>query len=327
MMGTLIRLGLGFGLIGAVLWFGGGVGALHAALAHAGLPVLAAAVACHTISMSICGVALWILAGAPDTPSAATFIRVRWIRDGIGQLLPLVPLGGEVASARLLAGLGVGGIAAAAVTVVDVTMELLTQAIFSLIGAVCWVFAQGGHALWGYAGASLALTLPMIAALMAAQRLGLIKLLESLADRVMPDAWKNPGMTAPIHHAIEALYELHGRLAATSAVHLTAWIFSIAEAWTVLHLMGFPITVVQALALESAIYATRSAAFLVPAALGVQEGAYVLIGAALGLPSETALALALIKRGRELTLGLPSIATWLLTRKAETVGEPEQSPT
>ena len=62
--------------------------------------------------------------------------------------------------------------------------------------------------------------------------------------------------------------------------------------------------------LESLAYAIRSAAFFVPAAAGVQEGGYILVGAALGLGPEFALALSLMKRARELTLGVTGLIAW-----------------
>jgi phosphatidylglycerophosphate synthase len=48
----------------------------------------------------------------------------------------------------------------------------------------------------------------------------------------------------------------------------------------------------------------------VPASLGVQEGAYIAVGAALGLPAEMALAASLILRLRQLVLGVPALLSW-----------------
>ena len=62
--------------------------------------------------------------------------------------------------------------------------------------------------------------------------------------------------------------------------------------------------------LESLAYALRSGAFFVPGAAGVQEGGYVLLGAALGIGPEFALALSLLKRGREIVLGRAALALW-----------------
>ena len=61
-----------------------------------------------------------------------------------------------------------------------------------------------------------------------------------------------------------------------------------------------------------ALYAARSVAFAIPNAVGVQEGAYILLGVGFGLTPETALALSLLKRARDLTIGLPVLAAWQL---------------
>ncbi|MEC9454698.1 MAG: hypothetical protein VYE58_06445, partial [Pseudomonadota bacterium] len=54
----------------------------------------------------------------------------------------------------------------------------------------------------------------------------------------------------------------------------------------------------------------RAAAFFVPGAVGVQEGAFVLLGAVIGIGLEVALALSLIKRVRELVIGAPALIAW-----------------
>jgi uncharacterized membrane protein YbhN (UPF0104 family) len=59
--------------------------------------------------------------------------------------------------------------------------------------------------------------------------------------------------------------------------------------------------------LESLGQAIRGAAFAVPGALGVQEGGYLLLAPVVGLSPEAALALSLIKRARELLLGVPGL--------------------
>ena len=53
-----------------------------------------------------------------------------------------------------------------------------------------------------------------------------------------------------------------------------------------------------------------AAAFLVPGALGAQEGGFLLVGTLLSLPAEGALALALTRRVRELAFGIPGILAW-----------------
>jgi putative membrane protein len=171
--------------------------------------------------------------------------------------------------------------------------------------------------LLGWAVVGVVLSLPMLAGLVLAQRLGLLRLLDKIADKVMPEAWRQANQSSGIHDAIVALYRHRRRFFIATAIHLAAWLVATAQTWVALGLIGRPLELVDVITLESIIYAVRNAAFLVPGALGIQEGAYVVVGALFGLPAEAALAISLIKRGRELTLGLPALLTWqMLGRKS-----------
>ena len=59
-------------------------------------------------------------------------------------------------------------------------------------------------------------------------------------------------------------------------------------------------------------YIGHGGAFFVPGALGVQEAGSALIGVSFGLGPETGLALSLVKRVRELLLGIPGLLVWQL---------------
>ena len=77
--------------------------------------------------------------------------------------------------------------------------------------------------------------------------------------------------------------------------------------------MGARLSFSAALSLEVLIFTLRSVAFAVPGAIGFQEAAYMLAGPLLGLPAESALALSLGKRARDLAIGLPSLLIWQAT--------------
>ena len=62
--------------------------------------------------------------------------------------------------------------------------------------------------------------------------------------------------------------------------------------------------------LESLVYAARSVGFAIPNALAVQEGGYVLVGALLSLSPESALAVSLMKRARDIAIGVPALLVW-----------------
>jgi uncharacterized membrane protein YbhN (UPF0104 family) len=54
----------------------------------------------------------------------------------------------------------------------------------------------------------------------------------------------------------------------------------------------------------------RGAAFIVPGAIGVQEGGFIALCAIFGIPAPTAIALSLVKRLPELLLGIPGLLIW-----------------
>ena len=86
---------------------------------------------------------------------------------------------------------------------------------------------------------------------------------------------------------------------------MAGWVVGVAEVLIVFAFMGNPISVAEALVIESLLHAIRGAAFAIPGALGAQEGGLVLLCAAFGIPPEQAIALSLVKRAADLALGVP----------------------
>ena len=64
------------------------------------------------------------------------------------------------------------------------------------------------------------------------------------------------------------------------------------------------------MAIESVGQAVRAAGFLIPGALGVQEAGFIAVCAVYGIPAPAALALSLVKRVPDITLGLPFLFVW-----------------
>ena len=94
------------------------------------------------------------------------------------------------------------------------------------------------------------------------------------------------------------------------AWRLAGWLVGAGEVWLALHFLGHPVTVAEALLLESLSQAVHSMAFLIPGAIGVQEGGFILLGQVIGLSPELALALSLVKRIRGLLIGVPALIAW-----------------
>ena len=130
--------------------------------------------------------------------------------------------------------------------------------------------------------------------------------------RILGHGWAERGAAgaAALHNALAAIYRRRGALWLNFVLHLACWIASAAEVWLALRLAGEPLSFGMVLVLESMLYAVRTSAFVVPNAVGVQEGAYILLGATFGLTPEMALALSLLKRARDVAIGLPTLAAW-----------------
>ena len=244
-------------------------------------------------------------------PRFATLFGLRWIRESIDSLLPVAQVGGELAAARLLARNGLNLPIAGASIIADVTIETLTQAVFTLIGlALIFALADPGDiAHWAALGFAIAVAFAALAVF--AQRWGGVRLFERLllaiAERM---GWTRLEGVAGLDAALSDVYRLRGRLAVAGLHHLAAWSLGAAEVWIAAKALGHPVDAGQAYVIESLAQAVRSVAFFVPGALGIQEGGFVVVAGLFGVPVDAAISISLTKRVRELALGLPGLAAW-----------------
>ncbi len=143
------------------------------------------------------------------------------------------------------------------------------------------------------------------------QRIGVVGWLTRVVNRAF--AGRLEGAVAGslrIDDAIRAIYARSRDVGACAAWQCAGWIAGSAEIWLALYFLGQPRTLLDALMIEALIQAIGSAAFVVPGALGVQEGAFVVIGAAAGLDGTTTLALAAARRLRDAVVFFPGLLAW-----------------
>jgi uncharacterized membrane protein YbhN (UPF0104 family) len=123
---------------------------------------------------------------------------------------------------------------------------------------------------------------------------------------------------------VRDLYRRRGALIEAGLWRFAGWVAGAGEVWLILLGLGHPIDFASAVMLESLGQVARTAAFVIPGGLGVQDGVLLLLATQLGIDAETALALALAKRCRELILGLPGliVSYVILARRATAAGTP-----
>jgi putative membrane protein len=245
--------------------------------------------------------------------STGQLFWIRWVADSVNTLLPVARIGGEFLRAILLHRRGIEGPIAGASIMVDVTAGILTQFIFSVVGVMAFAaIAGGGHDTMLNLSIGLALFGAGLAGFYAAQRSGPFLRLARLMERFASvNAWASiTGSAAALDAAVVAMYRQRRATTLCCFWRIVGWVAGTGEVWLILTLLGHPVSLTEAFVLESLGQAARSAGFMIPGGLGVQEGGLMLIGSYIGLTPELALTLSLIKRGRELIIGVPGLIAW-----------------
>ncbi len=242
-------------------------------------------------------------------PALPPLLGAIWIGEGVNGLFPIPHLG-EIARARIARHAAQPGEAAASV-VVDLTLSISTELIFALIGVALFSTLSdkfGAVRLLAPAGAVIVGSALLFYLL---QRAGLFALAVRIARRWSDVARRRFDIESAqaLDVAVRRIYQRRAKLIESGVWRLAGWLAGAGETWLVFYALGQPIGVGDAIVIESLGHAARTAAFVIPGGLGVQDGALWLLGSALGLGPEAGLMLALIKRLREIVLGLPALAT------------------
>jgi glycosyltransferase 2 family protein len=254
--------------------------------------------------------AAWsIIAGRPDI-ALGVFFWGRMVRDSATTCLPFSPVGGFVLGTRAITLLGVSWPLATASLVVDVTAEVLAQMVFALVG-LCILIAHDPYTPLAQPvaiGIGIAVA-AMAAFIWAQQGAGAIfdKLGRRIAGHWFDDAQER---VAVLQDEIGLIYGRTLRLALGAFVHLLGWIGTAIGTWIGFNLLGVDIDIEDAIAIEALLHAVLAVAFLVPGYAGVQEAAYAGLGMLFGVPPDIALGMSLLRRAKDLAIGVPVLLVW-----------------
>ena len=244
----------------------------------------------------------------------------RMVRDAATTCLPFSPVGGFVLGARAITVRGVPWPTATAGTVVDATAEIIGQFFFSVFGLLILVLLRPGSPLL----MPIAIILAVIGlSVVLAWRLrrGIGRGLRALGERLL-GAWfdlrgEGQGGLGRVRAELTRLYGAPRRLLLAGTLHLVGWFATGIGTWISLRLLGWDAGLLPIVALEALLDALVAATFIVPGAAGVQEAGYVGLGAAFGVPPEMALGVSLLRRARDLALGVPILLVfqWIELRR------------
>lgn len=267
---------------------------------------LPALISIHLVQLFLSSIA-WRGLFTSDDPGIGLYFRIRLIREGIDSLFPVAQVGGEVVGARMLIKRGIPGAQAGASVIVDVSLEVLSQAAFLLTGIAMLGIVAGSDRSTAWLG-TLAVAVVAVGVFLLALRFGLLRLLELLVERIgqqFPDL-ANLSLNG-LHAAAAALYRRGRALSRATVLHFVAWMLGSLETWIILYALGIPASLSKALVVESLGMAARTAGFAIPGALAVQEGGFALAALSVGIPEAAGLSISLVKRVREILIGIAGV--------------------
>ena len=244
-------------------------------------------------------------------PSRRSMTWATCIRESVKAVLPVARIGGEIIAYRIVRPHVDRRSDTAASLLVDMALSLLSQTAFALLGVALLFVSGQATTLATQLLAGVAAMIPLGAGFVLAQRVGTLGALTRVLERL----FGRPFGVAHAHsqdfdQALREIYQHHREVGACFAWQLAGWVLGAGEIWLALRFLGQRASVLDAVTIEALIQAVSSAAFIVPGALGVQEGGFVLIGAALGIDATTALALATARRLRDLIVFFPGLIAW-----------------
>ncbi len=260
--------------------------------------------------LSLLGLCWQVVAPGAPLRQLSGFIFGRIMREVAADILPFAQVGGFIMGVRGASLLGVSTSIAVSSSIVDLGTEMAGQLLFTAIG----LSILGLHppprfphnVVDPISSVGLGLGVVTVAGFFFSQRFA-SRALAKLSARW--PAQIQAHLTS-VQATLTDIYRRPARVALSIGLHLVAWLTAVGGVWLTLSLMGARMEPSMILVMESLVYLARSVAFFVPGAIGVMEGGYVLLGPIFGLPADLALSLALIKRGRDLAIGLTAMAVW-----------------
>ena len=264
----------------------------------------------RAVALAGAGIGWWLLL-MPARPGPYVFIGLRFVRDAINTLVPFAVVGGDVIGARLLARFGMAAALAIATVLIDIFLQVVCLTIFLLAGLGIVLDLVGAHRLTGISLVILAIAVPAVTGFFLTLNFGafepVVRWLVAFGEKRQ---WSVFNHVVDLGDRLQQIWRNPRNLSVSFLVHLVTVFFGATEVWVALAFMGYPVTPVEAIAIESLGQGTRAAAFMLPGGLGVQDGTLIAASALFGIPAEVALAMALVKRVPDLILGIPALFAW-----------------
>ena len=300
---------IGLLVVGYLIWHVG-FGAVVSAVLQIGWPGFALLCGLGLALFGLLGSAWRVLVTRPGAQTWRIFVWARMVRDSAAETLPFSQIGGFVIGARAAIVEGIAPPVAAASMIADITTEMVAQLVYVCLGIALLGAAMrrpaAGIPSTGSLVTGISLAVIAAASFYALQRYG-SGMIRFFIARFLPQVLEHADA---VTSELQAIYRAPGRITASFLLHVLGWFASGASTWIAFRLLGADVGLSSVIAIDSLVYAIRSVAFAVPNALGVQEAAYLVFAPVLGVGPEIAIAVSLLKRARDIAIGIPVLLIW-----------------
>ncbi len=231
--------------------------------------------------------------------------KVRLVGESFNAVMPLAGMGGEPVKAALLKSrYGVGYGEATASIILARTINLIALMLFLVIG---FAFMLGSPALpasyKAMVGAGLVVLVFGTFVVFALQRLRITSLAGSWFRQ-----WR---LAKRVERILHHIFELDARLVRFYTAHrerfawailwaFANWVLGAVEIYYAMYFLGHPVSFVDAWIIEAVAQLVRAGTFFIPASIGAQEGAFMLVCAAMTGSLALGVAVAVVRRIREI---------------------------
>lgn len=252
--------------------------------------------------------------------------RVKIVGEALNSTTPLGSLGGEPVKAALLnRHYGVGYRESVATLVLNQTITITAQILFMSASFVLMLRSDALDTSYHLAaGGALGVLCVLIGLFFGFQRFRVASRTGGWLGR----SWLGTRLDRALNiigdvedRLVSFYIGARGRFATAICLQFTNWMLGALEIYVVLDLLGHPVAFTDAWLIEGTVVLVRSAFFLVPASMGTQEATFLIVcGAITGSPG-LALAVALIRRGRELVwISLGLLIGWAFSLRKRALG-------
>jgi putative membrane protein len=311
---ALKKLSIALAVIGFMLgtllvgWYG--FGAIATVMLSVGEDGFALFCVWQLLTMVVLGIGWRVVAPLNDARYLTPFVWGRLVRDSAGSCLPFSVVGGFVLGVRAATLHGISWSVATLSMVVDLTAEFLAEIAFAIAGLLVLLARSADPSLTKPIVIGLALALVASGLVIRLQK-GVVPLLVRFGRKILGDWFAHRGGDgATTEHELVAMYGHTGRIALGTAIHLVGWLCKGIGNWIAFRLLGSDIDLLGALAIEALLHALLIPAFVIPGYAGVQEAGYAGIGTLFGIPPEISLGVSLLRRARDIAIGIPVLLIW-----------------